>query len=257
MSRLRLNGADRFDPRARLVALAAPLVALLFLVLAGAASAQTRLVEIGENKVGGVRVVQGKSQTLRTTIGFVDLVVGDPDIADVMPLTDRTLYVLGRKLGVTNVSVYDAGKQLVGVIEVEVAYDAPRIAADIERSAPGNGARVTTANGRTVLSGEVDDPAAAERAVAIARHYGPEIVNEMKVRSPQQVMLEVRFVEASRNAGKELGIGFEAAGRNFGSPNRSHLNLAGITGLAGLASGAVPFGAAVGRVLSSGVQADI
>ena len=44
---------------------------------------------------------------------------GDPDIADVMPLTDRSLYVLGKKLGTTNVSIYDAGKQLIGSLPVE------------------------------------------------------------------------------------------------------------------------------------------
>ena len=61
--------------------------ALLVAAALAPASAQTRMVEIGENKVGGVRVTQGKSQTLQTTLGFVDLVVGDPEIADVMPLT--------------------------------------------------------------------------------------------------------------------------------------------------------------------------
>jgi pilus assembly protein CpaC len=71
-------------------------LALLVAAALAPASAQTRMVEIGENKVGGVRVTQGKSQTLQTTLGFVDLVVGDPEIADVMPLTDRTMYVLGR-----------------------------------------------------------------------------------------------------------------------------------------------------------------
>jgi Flp pilus assembly secretin CpaC len=99
----------RFHQGALALAVAAPLAGSAVLVAAALApaSAQTRMVEIGENKVGGVRVTQGKSQTLQTTLGFVDLVVGDPEIADVMPLTDRTMYVLGKKLGTTNVSVYD------------------------------------------------------------------------------------------------------------------------------------------------------
>jgi hypothetical protein len=66
----------RFHKGAFALALAAPLVSLALLVAAlSPAAAQTRLVEIGENKVGAIRVTQGKSQT---TLGFVDLVVGDP-----------------------------------------------------------------------------------------------------------------------------------------------------------------------------------
>jgi pilus assembly protein CpaC len=248
-------GRKRFGRAALAVALAAPLLGIALLA-AAPAFAQTRLVEIGENKVGAVRVTSGKSQTLQTNRGFVDLVVGEPEIADVMPLTDKTMYVLGKKIGMTNVSVYDASKQLVGVIEVEVGYDTARLAADVDRHG-GSGTRVGSANGRTVLSGTADDGVSAAKAVTLAKQYGPEVVNDLKVRSPQQVMLEVRFIEATRNAGKEIGVSFEAVGENFGSPTRAKNNVGAITGLAGLVSGHVPFGSLIGRVLSNGIQADI
>jgi pilus assembly protein CpaC len=176
----------------------------------------------------------------------VDLVVGDPEIADVMPQTDETLYVLGKKIGTTNVSVYDAAKQLVGVIEIEVAYTTPRLAADVAQGSAGT-ARVGSANGRTVLSGDVPDAVAAARAVALAKQYGPDVLNQFKVRGPQQVMLEVRFIEASRNAGKDLGVNWQAVGKNFTS----------VSGTASLASGHTPFGVLLGRVLSGGVDADV
>jgi pilus assembly protein CpaC len=98
-----------------------------------------------------------------------------------------------------------------------------------------------------VLSGDVPDAMEAARAVALARQYGPEVLNHMKVRGPQQVMLEVRFVEASRNAGKDLGINWRVAGERFTAAS----------GTAALASGYTPFGALLGRVLSGGVDADV
>ena len=248
----------RFHQGALALAVAAPLAGSALLVAAALApaSAQTRMVEIGENKVGGVRVTQGKSQTLQTTLGFVDLVVGDPEIADVMPLTDRTMYVLGKKLGTTNVSVYDAAKSLVGVIEVEVGYNTPRLASDVEERLPGERTRVSSANGRTVLSGTMNDSVSAARAVALAKQYGPEVLNDLKVRGSQQVMLEVRFVEVSRNAGKDVGVNWQAVGKNFGDPTKGALNFGALLG-SGLASGSTPFGTVLGRVLSSGVQADV
>jgi pilus assembly protein CpaC len=249
----------RFSRRSVAIAIAASLAGLA--LIAGAAlvparAADARLVDLADSKVGGVRVTLGKSETLRTSRGFVDLVVGDPDVADVMPLTDQTLYVLGKKIGTTNVSVYDASKQLVGVIEVEVGYNTPRLAAEMALKGPG-GARIGSANGRTVLSGEMPDGVSAAKAVALAKQYGPEVLNELTVRGPQQVMLEVRFVEASRNAGRELGVNWEAVGRNYGNPTRAALNFAAASGTGTLASGHTPFGALIGRVLSGGVEADV
>ena len=242
------HARHRFSRLGLAVALAAPLTGAALLAStswSSALAADARLVAIGENRVGAVRVTQGKSETLRTSRGFVDLVVGDPEIADVMPLTDETLYVLGKKIGTTNVSVYDASKQLVGVIEIEVAYNTPRLAADVAKG-PGT-ARVGSANGRTVLSGEVPDAVAAAKAVAIAKQYGPDVLNHMKVRGPQQVMLEVRFVEASRNAGKDLGVNWDVIGKK---------NFSATVGNATLASGQTPFGELIGRVLAGGVTAD-
>jgi pilus assembly protein CpaC len=238
-------------------ALASSLASVALLATGTLAQAQVQMVSIGNGQVGAARVTLGKSHTLETSLGFVDLVVGDPDIADVMPLTDRTLYVLGKKIGTTNVSVYDAAKQLVGVIEVEVGYNTARLASDLERIEPGSGARVASANGRTVLWGSVEDAPSAARAVGLAKQYGPDVVNEMAVRSPQQVMLEVRFIEASRNAGKELGVNWRAVGKNFGSATTAGWNVAASTGLGTLPSGNVPFGTLIGRVLSSGVEADV
>jgi pilus assembly protein CpaC len=250
VSRTSVSREPRLLGRSRLALVAAVLVAgglLGGLGVTPAGAADARLVAIGENRVGAVRITQGKSETLRTSRSFVDLVVGDPEIADVMPLTDETLYVLGKKIGTTNVSVYDSSKQLVGIIEVEVGYNTPRLAADMVGSGPTAAARVGSANGRTVLSGKMPDAVALADAVAIAKQYGPDVVNQLKVGGSQQVMLEVRFVEASRTAGKDLGINWQVAGKNLNA----------VVGKAALAGGGTPFGALLGTILGNGVQADV
>ena len=65
----------------------------------------------------------GKSQDVRTDTSFVDIMVGDPEVADVNPLTDHALSILGKKIGTTRVSVYAEGKKLIGIFDVEVTYD--------------------------------------------------------------------------------------------------------------------------------------
>ena len=165
--------SQTFWPRTRL-----RLVAIVVgLGLAGAATAQTRTVAVGDGRVSSLKVSQGRSQSVQVTRPFVDIVVGDPDVADVMPLTDRSLYVLGKKLGTTNVSLYDSARAMVGVIEIEIAYDTPKLSGDMAREVPRSGARVSTANGRTVLSGTVRDPSAAAQIAGLAKQYGPEVLN--------------------------------------------------------------------------------
>ena len=83
-------------------------------------------------------------------------------------------------------------------------------------------------------------------------------MNDLKVRSSQQVMLEVRFIEASRNAGKELGVNWDVVGQNFGSADERRLEFRrGAPDSARCPRGNAPFGTLIGRVLSSGVEADV
>lgn len=194
-----------------------------------------------------IAVPLGKSENVRTGVSFVDIVVGDPEIADVMPLTDRTLSVLGRKVGLTRISVYGEGKSLVGVFDVEVSHDVTQISAAIRGQFPGSKIKVSTVNGRIMLSGSVPDGVTLDKALTFAKQFSPDVINSMSVAQPQQVLLEVRFIEASRTAGRELGVEWTAVGNN----------VAAIAGTAGLLSGATPFGTVVGRLLSNGVTADV
>jgi pilus assembly protein CpaC len=51
-------------------------------------------------------------------------VVGAPAIMGALPMSDRVLYIQGKKIGTTNVSVFDQSMKLIGVLDVEVAIDA-------------------------------------------------------------------------------------------------------------------------------------
>ncbi len=245
------------------------IVALVASILgmASDAYAQSRSIQIsGSNRTIMVTVPIGKSEDVRTDTSFVDLVVGDPEVADVNPLTDHALSILGKKIGTTRVSVYSEGKKLVGIFDVEVSYDITRLTNELRRRFPGSQIKASSVNGRIMLSGEVADAASLDKAVTIARQFGPEIINTVSVMSPQQVMLEVRFIEISRTAGRELGVQWNRFGgssiTNVG--NRVNANSLPVTAAtlatetaAGVISGASPFGFLIGRIVASGVSADI
>ena len=97
-------------------------------------------------------------------------------VADVNPLTDRTLSILGKRNGTTRVSVYAEGKKLIGVFDVEVVFDTTLIQSEIRKRFPHAKLRVTAVNGRIMLSGTSPDGADARprgddrQAVRPGRH---------------------------------------------------------------------------------------
>jgi pilus assembly protein CpaC len=168
------------------------------------------------NDVQRVKVIVNKSRTFKVETAFATIVAGSPDIIDVKSLSDHTLYIQGKQVGTTNVILFDAAAKQIGILDVEVAIDASTLQQNIGASVGSHGIRVSTADGKVVLSGTATDAVAAERAMAIATGIVPEkrVVNAMSVASPQQVMLEVRFLEATRDAGRDLGVNLYAANAN-------------------------------------------
>lgn len=167
----------------------------------------------GNAALSRLKLTLNKSQTVKIGSAFADVLVGSSEIADVVPLSDRTLYLLGKKVGTTNVSLVDAERKLVGLIDIEVRPDTSVIESQVRQSTGDGGLRVDSQGDRVILGGVAADAVSVDRAMQVAP---PGTVNLTRVKSPQQVMLKVRFVEVNRNAGRELGTRFE-----FGSPRNT------------------------------------
>jgi pilus assembly protein CpaC len=235
------------------------------------AVAQQTLQITGAQRTAMVNVSIGKSADVRTDIGFTDITVGDPEVADVNVLTDRSLSILGKKSGTTRVAAYGEAKKLVGVFDVEVSYDTSMLATEITRRFPYAGIRVSTANGKILLTGSSPDAVTLDQAVSVAKQFGPDVINSVSVSAPQQVMLEVRFVEASRQASRELGVQWNVfssgSTTNIGArqpadrlplPSPANAQTLAVGEVAaGLISGAAPFGVTVARLVAGGVATDV
>jgi pilus assembly protein CpaC len=202
-----------------------------------------------------VKISVGKSESVRSEAAISEVIVSDPDIADAIPLSDRSLSILGKKIGTARVSVYGEGKKLIGVYDVEVSYDTTRLGSELAMRFPNARFRVSSVNGRIMLGGNAPDAMTVDRAMTIAKQFGADVINSVRVASPQQVMLEVRFVEASRSAGRDLGVDWQVVQQKLALTGSN--GVAAATGVAGLVSGGTPFGSILGSMLGNGVQADV
>lgn len=152
-------------------------------------------------------VAVNKSRTIHLARPFASTMIGSSDIIDVLPLSDRSLYVLGKKIGTTNLSILNEMNKLVSVVDVEVTVDTANLQEKIQSSIGTRGIRVSSTNGQVILTGQAPDAVAADRVVLLAKSISPNgVVNAMSVASSQQVLLKVRFLEASRDASRELGV---------------------------------------------------
>jgi pilus assembly protein CpaC len=160
-----------------------------------------------------VVVGAGKSQVLQLPTPYSDLMIADPKVADVMPLTSRSVYVVGKTMGATALTVYGPGRRLIAAVNVVVSADVESFKSRLHEILPDErDVAARAANDAIVLSGTATSPAVLQQIVTLAETYAPgKIVNMMTVEGAQQVTLSVRFVEMERSAAKDLNMGLSVA----------------------------------------------
>jgi pilus assembly protein CpaC len=268
-----LGSFDSAHPYRRRMAFAV-VTTVGLLLFAGVYRAQAQGTRAGESETRPVRhvsVTLFKSRTLRIEKPFATAIIGAPEIADILPMSDRSLYVQGKKIGTTNISIFDSSMQVVGVIDIEVTPDTGNLRQKIDASTNDTSIRVSSNNGQVILSGEARDAVAADRAVSVAKGLSPEtpIVNAMRVASSQQVMLKVRFLEVSRSANRELGFNWFVGSSGRGVTTGAQAPVIGQAAGSGAAAGgsgiplfttvgslagttAAPFGVAIANLVNHG-----
>ncbi|MEX2476746.1 type II and III secretion system protein family protein [Marinobacter sp.] len=192
------------------------LALMCILVFPIGARAQVMLASGMDREV--VEVALHQSQILYLEQPVAKISVGNPDIADILILRSRQLYVVGKKLGTTNVTLWDNDNQVVSAVGIEVNHDLESLKSKLHQILPGEEIEVRSSQDAIILSGEVSSTSRMTAALDLARSYqgGEEgkVLNMMQVGGAQQVMLEVQVAEVSRDFLKRIGAKFEAINAN-------------------------------------------
>lgn len=206
-------------------------IALLMLcgtlpIAAVPAQAQTVAYDLKTTSVMRINLPVSQAVTVTISDAVGKIVSADPNIADAQPITDRSLYLVGKSFGTTTVNLYSETGAPVGLLAVEVGADLADIRRSIREALPRSDVTVSSVNGRIRVGGKVADQAAMQKVLEIVAQYGsPSIINTMTLVGGQQVNLEVRILEAQRDAGRELGIQWSGSVAGVGvNINREPLN---------------------------------
>ena len=165
---------------------------------------------------GELEVPVNKSQVIRADRPYSKALIGNPEIADIVPVSDTSVYVLGKKTGTTSLTLYDRSNRLIAVLDIVVGPDVMTLKRQLSDLMPGDVVSARMSNDSVILEGMVSNAVAADKAVQIAETYAPgKVVNLLGIGSSQQVMLEVRFAEVKRSALKQIGLGTFVKGDRF------------------------------------------
>src|SRR5262245_25943775 len=218
---LRIQGRIGQKSRARLtfglsIAVILALTAFTTVTLQAQERGRRQSSETDSPLVRHLVVTVNKSRTITFSSPFKTASIAATEIADITPLTDRSIYIQAKKVGTTNVSIFDQNLQLVELLDLEVTIDTGSLQEKIRARTGTNSIRVTSSNGEVVLGGTAPDAVAADRAFSLAKSMvkATEVVNAIAVAPSQQVMLKVRFLEADRQAERDLGVNWFVSNGN-------------------------------------------
>ncbi|MCA0424264.1 MAG: type II and III secretion system protein family protein [Proteobacteria bacterium] len=166
----------------------------------------------------------GKSITVDLPRDAKEVFVAAPDVANAVVRTARRIYIIGLKAGSTTVLVNDAEGRQIAALDIGIAKELTReinVIREVMRTAmPGAQIEVKGVGDNIVLSGVVDSALEAQRAVDIAQNMvgkqnslffstQGEVVNALRIRGKDQVMLKVTVAEVQRAVLKQLGVNFQ------------------------------------------------
>ena len=185
---------------------------LLPLAAALAASAIATAQTPATAQTAGGRVLQintGRGELITLPAPMSDLFIADDKIADVQVRSPTRLYIFGKAAGETNISATNRAGKVVWSSVVRVGTNLESVDDMLRVALPDSQIQVTPMNGLMLLTGAVRSPEDASEAERLTQAFvgdSTKVLSRLKVATPLQVNLQVRFAEVSRSFLKTVNV---------------------------------------------------
>lgn len=174
--------------------------------------------EVG--KISSVEIALGKSRLFKYAQPITRISVGDSGIADVMVVSQNQIYLVGKKVGATNVFLWHTNGN-ISTLDVAVGADAASLQSLLSRLLPGEkNIRASSAGESLVLNGQVSDSMKVQQAMLIAQEFtGKKALNMMTTDHLPQVLIEVKIAEIDKTIADALGVQIQGSNFSFNMLN--------------------------------------
>lgn len=190
--------------------------------------------------------VQGAAERLEITVNtsrilefefdVPKMLVNNPDLVRVIPISPRSVQLSAVKAGVTQVNVWD-DKGKVTSIDLIILGDVQELDLILKTEFPEANIRLRPLNSSLFITGFVPKAEMVPQITRIAQDYFPQIVNNLTVGGVQKVLLHVKIMEVSRTKLRTLGFDWaEINGASFVSQGVAGLLANSAGGGAGIAT---------------------
>ena len=173
-----------------------------------------------------VTVAQHKSTFVQLQNKAKRVSLGNPEVLDIVLIRSDQLFLIGKKLGSTNLMAWDSRGNLIESINIEVTHDLNSLKAKLYEFLPDESISVHSSQNRLILSGQVSSQIHMNMALRLAETFAAGemvddetssrnkqaqatgVVNMMSIGGAQQVMLEVTVAEVQRSLVRRFDSNF-------------------------------------------------
>lgn len=156
-----------------------------------------------------VTISIGRGELVTVPGRMADVFVADDKVADVQVKSTNQFYVFGKAGGETTVYASNAKGDVVWSANIRVGNNIDSIDQMLHLAMPEARVNVATMNNTVLLTGTVaapEDAAEAERLVKAFVGDKTNVISRLKMATPLQVSLHVKFAEVSRTLVRDLGF---------------------------------------------------
>ena len=207
--------SNRYINSLRLKAIFFTLISLTWMVMSPSLVLAAEISQIKKDgSRSGIQLALGKSRLYQYSESIVRVSVADAAIADVMVMNPKQIYLIGKKVGSTNVFIWHKDDKLSS-LDVSVGIDAGSVQGLLEQLLPTEkNLRVSSAGDSLVLTGQLTDSSKVQQAVLIAQEFTEKkVLNMTTTGHLPQVLLEVKIAEVDKTVADSIGV--QAQGSNF------------------------------------------
>ncbi len=193
--------------KARIASKLLPLVALAVPLALASAPAPVAAQTV-TSPARSIAISIGRGQLVTLPGKMTDVFVANDSVADVQVKSTNQLYVFGKSGGETTVYASNSNGDVVWSANVRVGTNIDSVDQMLKLAMPEAHIVTSTMNNTVLLTGTIaapEDAAEAERLVKAFVDPKTTVISRLKMATPLQVNLHVKFAEVNRSLVRQIG----------------------------------------------------